>query len=178
MDLNELYTKARAGDKDAEKSLFHHLSVRLQKIANHKVWNSGDAEDIAQDALMYISQEYRTVEIRASFAAWACKVLDNRTLNYIKKKRVRRDAAPLLPQGQPVGPDDEEMALKTALRNCLRQVAKNTPRYARILNLHFQGYGTDDVCEKLEIEPAHAYTILSRARSILALCLRKGGFDV
>ncbi|MCP4703685.1 MAG: hypothetical protein GY865_03665, partial [candidate division Zixibacteria bacterium] len=47
-------------------------------------------------------------------------------------------------------------------------------RHARILNLHFLGYTTEEICSRLEITKTNMYSLLSRARSMLELCLNKG----
>ena len=47
-------------------------------------------------------------------------------------------------------------------------------RFARILNFHYQGYAVVEVCERLRLTSTNFYSILSRARSMLELCLEKG----
>jgi RNA polymerase sigma factor (sigma-70 family) len=128
---------------------------------------------------MYIAREYKQIDIRTSFVAWACKVLDNRVLTYIRNKKTRQDRIrPLAEGAEPTGVLDGDVELKVTLRDCLKKISTDNPRYARILNLHYQGYSTDEVCRKLNMTPNHSYVTLSRARSMLAACLEKGGVDL
>lgn len=124
---------------------------------------------------MVISREYTSIKIETSFAAWCRKVLDNRILSYIKKKRTREFS--IVDECGPADlavSDEVSHDLKMRLLDCLRKVAGVSPRYARIINLFYQGYSTEEVCAKLDISANNAYTILSRARSLLGLCLEKG----
>ena len=179
MDLNELYNSARSGQQSAEDDLFHNLSVRLRVIANHKIWDENDAEDVAQEALAYIAREYNKIEIRTSFAAWAAKVLDNRVLSYIKGKRAQKERVEALPDtDQHSAIPDCDAELKVALLDCLKKIARANPRYARIINLHYQGYTTGEVCSRLNMTPNNSYVALSRARSMLTTCLENGGVEL
>ena len=179
MNLNDLYNSARSGQHLAEEDLFRILSVRLRVIANQKIWDGNDAEDVAQEALAYSAREYRKIEIRTSFAAWAAKVLDNRVLSYIKAKRAQKERVEALPDNdQHAARQDLDVELKNILRDCLKKIAKHNPRYARIINLHYQGYTTEEVCDRLNMTPNHSYVALSRARSMLAACLEKGGVEL
>jgi RNA polymerase sigma factor (sigma-70 family) len=179
MNLNDLYNSARSGEQSAEKNLFRNLSVRLRVIANHKIWDKNDAEDVAQEALAYIAQEYRKIEIRTSFTAWAAKVLDNRVLSYIKSRRAQKERVEALSENdQHMAEQDLDVELKKVLLDCLKKIAMLNPRYARTINLHYQGYTTEEVCERLNMTPNHSYVALSRARSMLTDCLEKGGVEL
>ena len=69
-------------------------------------------------------------------------------------------------------------ALKERIRECFKRVHRYRQQHARILNLHFQGYSTDEICEKLRMSRNNFYVSLSRARSMLADCLREENRDI
>ncbi|MBN1210968.1 MAG: RNA polymerase sigma factor, partial [candidate division Zixibacteria bacterium] len=114
-------------------------------------------------------------EFTLSFSSWAYKVLVNVYLNYYKKKQSNKGKQVALPDYDNVpgswAPDPD---LENALIDCLRKICANNNRYARILNLYYQGFSTEEVCRKLKISSANAYVILARARSLLKTCLEKG----
>ena len=178
MDANDLYEKARNGDDAAENRLFEQLTVRFRYLATLKLGNEADAEEIAQEALMVISKEYKEITIEISFAAWAYKVLENRILNFLRSKTVRQCS---FEEKKRIGDSLDgyhstpAADLKRRLLDCLRKLGGSNPRYARILNLHYQGFTTNEICEKMEITSGNFYVILSRARSLLQECLDKGG---
>lgn len=176
LDLNTLQQAAKAGSRQAEKVLFEVLSERFQVLAYQKVWNREDAREVAQEALAVVVQSLPTLDIHTSFAAWAQRVLENRLLAYIKVKqsRQKRDGGTVDPaQEPPAGPEDS--ALKRRLLSCLEEVARRNRRYARILNLHYQGFDTAEICRRLEVTENNCYVLLTRSRSLLRDCLDKKG---
>ena len=87
MDLNTLHSAACTGDDRAVERLFEVLSSRFRLFAHHKIRNRADAEETVQKALMSIAAEYGNITFSTSFAAWACKVLDNRILDYLRRRQ-------------------------------------------------------------------------------------------
>ena len=130
---------------------------------------------------MAISKEYKEIDIKTSFAAWAQKVLDNRLINYSRssKRKGKIFAGEIDPRNSH-DPDtfDSGSDLRQRLLRCLRKIAGSNRRYARILNFHYQGFGTDEICTRMGISTTNFYAILSRARSLLKKCLDKGGVEL
>jgi len=176
MTINELYNKAREGDAAAEKELFEKLTVRLRLIATQRIWSRIDSEDVSQDALMTITKEYRDLQVTVSFTAWACKVLDNKILNYIRAKGTQtkyfESSAPFADSSVAA---EENPLLKDALLKCLKEISKHNPRYSRAVNLQYQGYSSEEICSRLGVTKNNAYVMLSRARSMLKECLKRAG---
>ncbi len=175
MKIDDLYEAARTGEKGAESRLFKQLSVRFSLIAHLKIGNREDAEELVQEALSVIAREYKNMEFR-SFRAWAYKVFDNRLLDYIGgRMRKSKDSVLTFADYQsPSGNLNPDLDLKMRLKECLAKVRAANARYARILNLHYQGFPVEDVCGRLEVTKENLYMILSRARSTLKRCLETG----
>lgn len=175
MDINSLYTAARTGDKTSEEQLFQALSVRFRLFALQRIWDEEDCNDVVQNTMMVIAREYKVTDITTSFSAWAYKVLNNRILGYIKARRSQSGKTESLSEG-PSEPSmtDTDPTLESRLIDCIKKVAGANRRYARVLNLYYQGFTTREVCDRLHMTPNHSYVALSRARSMLELCLEKG----
>jgi len=177
LDINALHGLAAGGDEAAEKQLFVHLSARFSFFVRQKLGVMVEGDEIVQNALTTILEEYRTIEIEVSFAAWANKVLDNRVRAYLQEKtrrkvradRVRDRSASAAADLSNPNPD-----LKLRLLSCLRKIGQANIRYARILNLHYQGFATEEICVKLGLTRGNCYSVLSRARSLLDVCLETG----
>lgn len=146
------------------------MAVRFRIIADHKIWNDQDAEDVVQNALVVVVREYRAIEITISFAAWAYKVLDNKVLSYIKAKAQRV----VISEDDPPGRSGAEPLLKIRLKDCVQKVRRANARYGQTVVMHYQGYTTGEICEKLGVTPQNFYMILSRARALLKRCLETG----
>ena len=176
--IDELYQLAVKGDRESESELFAELAVRFRVFAHRKVWNAQEVEDVVQTALAVVAEEYRELEIETTFAGWAHRILENRILAYIQKRR--REKGRNVPHdsiaGVMAGPEPNP-ALRTRLLECLRKVGTANRMYARILNLHYIGFAQSEICQRLEVKLGHSYVIMSRARAKLKECLDKGGLD-
>lgn len=176
MSINALHDQARSGDRAAEERLFQNLTVRFRLFTYQRVWSDDDAKEIVQEALVTIAREYKEIEFQTSFSAWAYKVLNHKISNFIRKKKVRDRT---LESSE--DPDTEfavwtpDPVLEPKLLDCLHQLSRTNLRYARVLNLKYQGYPVEDICSRLEIKPNNLYVLLLRARNMLKQCLEKGG---
>ena len=177
LNLNQLLEKSQSGENRAEETLLQHLRVRFLGFAVLRLGNGQDAEEAVQDALTTISQEYRSITFDVSFAAWAYKVLNNRILKKLNSRQ-RRESKLSKSDSMEHYPDQSDSAetaeLRIKLADCLRKIGRVNKRYARILNLHYLGYATSEISDKLNISAENFYMILSRARSMLKLCLDTG----
>lgn len=173
--INDLFKKAYSGDKEAEKELFSKLAVRFGVITRLRISNSYDVEDVIQDVLTVVAQKYKGLEEDVNFIAWAHQVLKFQVLKYYKKtgsiNRKNKNFADEMissPKWEPTP------MLRDRLLNCLRKIHGKNSQYARILNLHFQGFTTAEICRKLKITSNYCYVILLRARSMIEYCLERG----
>ncbi len=174
-DINGLYHQVLTGDKDAVELMFSVLRVSFRLFVRHRIVNGQDGEEIVQDALTTIAEKYRSVQIESSFAGWAHQVLSNKILDYYKFKRVRSGVAASPEATEAESPDAvEDPTLKARLLDCLKRIHGANSFHARALNLHYQGYDTREICTKLGITPNNFYVMLSRARTMLRICLERG----
>jgi RNA polymerase sigma-70 factor (ECF subfamily) len=174
-DLNKLFDRARAGDAAAEKQLFDYLTDRFRQFARLRIWNPSDADEVVQETMVVICREYMALEITSSFTAWAYKVLDNRILacrqsQQTRIRRIESDDSVIETLAKPtVDPD-----LRRQLVECLRKICAANRRYGRVLNYHSQGYGTDEIKERLSLKESTLYSLLHRSRAMLRRCLESG----
>ncbi len=175
VDIDKSYLAAKNGDKKAEEQLFQFLTARFSLFVQRKIWNKGDGEELMQEALMTVFDKYKDVEKIDNISAWAHKVLNNKILNYFRTKALHKSKLGELEQkdigNKPVVPDS---TLELQLLDCLKRIGSINNRYARILNFHHHGYSVIEICEKLALTRNNLYSVLSRARSMLELCLEKG----
>lgn len=175
MDIDKTYLAAKNGDQKVEDQLFQFLSARFRLFVQRKIWNQGDGEELMQEALMTVFDKYKNVEQIDNISAWAHKVLNNKILNYFRAKALHEDKLGKLKQevtgNNPVVPDD---TLELQLLDCLKKIGSINNRHARILNFHHLGYSVTEICEKLALTRSNLYSVLSRARAMLELCLEKG----
>jgi DNA-directed RNA polymerase specialized sigma24 family protein len=88
------------------------------------------------------------------------------TRSKLDQKQARESAPPVV--------EDPTPGFKKKLIDCFHKVHRVNRRHARILNLHYQGYSTLEICDKLGVTENNMYVLLMRARKALAICLGKG----
>jgi len=174
-NLNKLYNDFINGEKDAEGKLLHHLTVSFRLFAKHKIWNEHDSEEIVQDALMIIIGKCKDIKFETSFAVWAYRVLQNKILNHISTRQTRKRLT------DQYGSYDNSLSyhcpdieLKIRLKECFNKISKINSDHARILNLKYQGFTSDEICRTMKITKNNMYVKLSRARTALEICLKEG----
>jgi len=177
LDINSLYNIARYGDKGAEEQLFQKLSERFFIFVQHRIWNEQDCEEIVQETLMTIKEKYEDEKLEKSFTAWAYGVLENKILHFLRSKRYHESKFLQTTDFNPARHLDSDPGFKRQLLDCLRKISIKNIRHARILNMHYQGYSIDEICGKFELTRNGVYILLSRARSLLKLCLEKGAIE-
>ena len=175
MNINDLYNQAINGDQSSEDLLFQRLSENFRLFLQHRIWNDQDAEEIVQETMMTIAKKYKDITFEKSFAAWAHKVLENNTLYYFRKKKTHESRfVQSFDNEQVESLRNLEPGLKKQLIFCLKKISGANTRHARILVLIYQGFNMSEICEKLSVTKNAAYITLSRARSMLRVCLEKG----
>jgi len=173
--MDNLLARARDGDKSAEEEIFQHLLVRFRLFSRHKIGDHDIADEIAQKACLTILKKYKTAKYTIGFEAWAYGVLKMTIKNHFSSLKTNQNMSltdmgggeETIPAAASTKPE-----LERRLTDCLRRLFKINRRYARVLNLSYQGYETDEICRKLDINRNNLYVTLNRARTILWACLR------
>jgi len=119
-----------------------------------------------------VTGQYDKIMIKSSFSVWANQVLHNKMVDHFRLKRLKTDKMEFLSQQRGVAEvSDPNPMLKIRIKKCFSMINKVHKQHARILNLHFQGYSTDEVCRRMKITRNACYVSLSRARAMLRKCL-------
>jgi RNA polymerase sigma factor (sigma-70 family) len=176
ISVDDIWTRARNGDRVAEREILQFLLVRFNLLTKRRL-GGREAEDVAQDACLTVLEKCRSGTSARYSDAWAYAILRNKIGNYLQTRETHRKT---MVEESALGNIDqfpqpaEIPGLKVKLVDCLRKIMKIQPRYARVLSLTYQGYKTDEICRRLSIKPSHLYVILNRSRKMLNDCIEKG----
>ncbi len=173
--MEQFLNKAMTGDKLAEKQLFERLFVRFKYLAKRNI-GTEDCEDLAQEACMTVLEKYKDEKFTVSFTAWAYGVLKMKIGNYLQSKQRMSGKQSPLNEEINLSPDSTiEPGLIQLLIECIKKISRAYLRYARTLNLNYQGYSTEEICKRLDITTSNYYVTLNRGRAMLKKCLEEGG---
>jgi RNA polymerase sigma factor (sigma-70 family) len=175
LDIESIFKRAQSGDSIAHEELIHRLGERFRLFIHRSIWNKLDAEDILQDTLLIIEKNYRDLVIETSFVAWAHKVLSNQINQYYRKNRIHDGRFVRKEWDAGEHPSSDTVSnLERRLLDCLRKLHRINRRHARVINLHHQGFTTDEICRKFNVSRNSLYLLLFRARAMLKRCLDTG----
>jgi RNA polymerase sigma factor (sigma-70 family) len=171
--LNDLWIRAKDGDKKAEEQVFRKLRVRLTLLARLRVPEE-DVEDIVQDTCLTISRKYKSLAEPFRFDAWVHEILRNKVRNYYRARGRSADLRwDLRDYDQLVIPHNAQHnpELMRTLVRCARKLISTNRKYARVLNLSQQGFKTSEICERMRVTRNNLYVMLNRSRNFLLNCI-------
>jgi RNA polymerase sigma factor (sigma-70 family) len=178
MSINNLFSLAREGGEAEREQLFDLLRESFCLVAQLRVWNRDDSEEIVQEAMATVAAKYRDLDFKGSFAAWARKVLENKIGDYYRKRKTRAAMFDRIPDAHAVpASSNTDPTLRMRLLDCLKKISAVSNRYARILSLRFQGYEVDEICARMNLNRNRVYLAVSRGRAMLRTCLDTGEID-
>src|SRR6202012_3372469 len=101
--LDELASRAAAGDQAALERLLAEIQPRVRRICGRMLLSPEDAEEAAQDALLLVSRRIGTFAGRSRFTTWLHAVAANSARSTYRS--LRRRAAELPTDDLPTAAD-------------------------------------------------------------------------
>ncbi len=141
------------------------FSVSL-RIVNNDV----EAEDVMQEAFLSAFKKIKTYKGEVSFGAWLKKIVVNRSLDYLKKRRVKFEEVNERTMEMP----DYQMETKDVDVGAIKKAIQELPDgYRVVLSLYLlEGYDHDEISEILGISNSSSRTQLLRAKNKLKELLK------
>ena len=123
---------------------------------------------------MSIAESFCKPDPKRNFAAWSYKVLQNKIVDYYRRRGQTHHETPLTYDHEAAALHQQpKPEFKMRLLKWFRNVLEDYPRRARAMNLFYQGYTIDEICEKLQLSRTGVYILLSRSRSKLRSCMNE-----
>jgi RNA polymerase sigma-70 factor, ECF subfamily len=158
----ELVTRAKRGDASAFGELVRRHLRAAYAVALAVLGRPADADDVAQDAFIAALERLDDCRDPARFSGWLIKIVRNRALNALEKRRLR-DADELTDRASDHTPTD--IALR---RQLLTALATLTPVQREIVLLHdLDGWTHAELAEALGLSEVSCRQHLFTARRAL-----------
>jgi RNA polymerase sigma-70 factor, ECF subfamily len=171
-----LIEKCRNRDPKAQFEIYKLYYKAMYNTCYRIVNNPDDAEDIMQEAFLAAFEKIDTYNGEVSFGAWLKRIVINRSLDELKKKR-----AELVPLDPTTTRDDfiEEINFSEdnieheieRIKEAIKELAEG---YKIVLTLYLlEGYDHDEISEILNISSSNSRSQYSRAKKRLKEILEK-----
>ncbi len=124
-----------------------------------------EAEDVMQEAFLNAFKKMDTYKGEVSFGAWLKKIVVNRSLDYLKKKKVKFEEVNEKTAQIP----DYPMEIKEVDINVIKNAIQDLPDgYRVVLSLYLiEGYDHEEISQILGISNSSSRTQLLRAKNKL-----------
>jgi RNA polymerase sigma factor (sigma-70 family) len=176
---DELVEKCKTGDSRSYAELYQKYSKAMYNTSLRIVNNSGDAEDVLQEAFVDAFGSLESFQYKSTFGAWLKKIVINKSINHLRKKKmdlidIEKTVVGNLPEEETL--DEKDLQLKVAE---IKSAVKLLPNgYRTVLTLYlFEGYDHEEIAEILNVTHATVRTQYMRAKQKLLGLIKQGGLS-
>lgn len=143
----------------------------MYNVCLRMVGSQVDAEDVMQEAFLNAFTKIDTYQGVVSFGAWLKKIVINRSLDYLKKRKVKfEELNEKIPDEEPVTIDISEIQMEK-LKNAIQKLPDG---YRVVLSLYLlEGYDHEEIAQILGISNVSSRSQFMRAKLKLREMLHK-----
>ena len=165
-----LIEDCRKGNSKAQFRLYDQYSKAMYNLAYRILNKREDAEDILQEAFVECFRNLDSFRFESTFGAWLKKIIVNKCLNHIKKKKIDLTLCETLPTT--IYEEEEEVIYET--RKIFKSIELLPDGYRIILTLYLlEGYDHSEISQILGISESTSKSQYSRAKEKLKNILSK-----
>lgn len=172
----DLIDGCKTGDQKAQFQIYKLYYKAMYNTSLRIVNDTMEAEDIMQESFLSAFEKIDTYSGTVSFGAWLKRIVINRSLDALSKKKVAFEDIDSFPGIRDDSGDEmlykEEVELK--VEEIKKEIDKLPDGYRVILSLYLiEGYDHDEIADILGITSSTSRSQLSRAKQKLIGELRK-----
>lgn len=165
---DDLIERCKAGDRDAHYRLYKLYSRSMYNVAYRVTGNGADAEDALQEAFVNAFKNLERYRGEATFGAWLKRIVVNKSINVLKKRKHERIAGEdeewQIPEEEPASGYREELTVDR-----VKKAIESLPDgYRSVLSLYLlEGYDHQEIAEIMGITESTSKSQLNRAKGKL-----------
>jgi RNA polymerase sigma-70 factor (ECF subfamily) len=173
---DELVERCKQGDSRAFATLYQKYAKAMYNTSLRIVNNTGDAEDVTQEAFTDAFRSLEDFHYKSTFGAWLKRIVINKSINYLRKRKmdlidIEKTNIGHLPEEQ--GMDEQEIQMK--VEDIKKAVTLLPNGYRTVLTLYlFEGYDQEEIAEILQVTHATVRTQYMRAKQKLLQHIKQG----
>jgi RNA polymerase sigma factor (sigma-70 family) len=165
-----LIEECKSGSRRAQFRLYKLYSKAMYNLAYRILKNREDAEDILQEAFVECFRNISSFRFESTFGAWLKKIVVNRCINHLKKKKIDITLCETLPPV--INEEEEEVTYDT--NKIFKGIETLPDGYRIILTLYLlEGYDHSEISQILGITESTSKSQYSRAKEKLRNVLSK-----
>lgn len=174
----DIVEQCKAGSRAAHKQLYDLYSKAMFNTCLRITNDQYEAEDVLQEAFVSAFKNIHSYRGESTFGAWLKRIVVNRAINHMKKKRL--EVVPLEDQVEDLinGTNYDLMVEQRTKEEYLIKVKKGIRMlpdgYRAVLSLYLlEGYDHAEIGEIMEISESTSKSQFNRAKKKLKLILEE-----
>lgn len=165
-----LIEECRKGNSRAQFRLYNQYAKAMYNIAYRMLNNREDAEDILQETFVDCFRNINSFRFESTFGAWLKRILINKCINHLQKKRIDLTLTDELPN---IVYEEEDETVYD-ISKITRGIEMLPDGYRVILSLYLlEGYDHSEIAQILGISESTSKSQYSRAKEKLRSQLSK-----
>ncbi len=166
----EIIDQCKEGSQKAQFQLYKLYYRPMFSICMRLINNAAEAEDVMQEAFLNAFTKIDTYKGEVSFGAWLKRIVINRSLDYLKKRKVKFEEINEKTNQLP----DYQMEIKEVNMDVIKDAIQKLPDgYRVVLSLFLiEGYDHEEISEILGISNSNSRTQYLRAKNKLRELLK------
>jgi len=154
----------KKGDKKAFQELYELYAKAMLNVSVRILNNAEEAQEVIQDAFLAVYENINSYDEKYAFGAWLKKIVINRSLNVLKKRKVV--FIPMAESEYEIEETNDEPEYieydVSIVRNCIQELPDG---YRTIFSLYlFEKYTHKEIAETLNISEGTSKSQYNRAK--------------
>jgi RNA polymerase sigma factor (sigma-70 family) len=176
---DELVERCKQGDSRSFAELYRKYSKAMYNTSLRIVNNTGDAEDVVQEAFTDAFRSLEDFHYKSTFGAWLKRIVINKSINCLRKRKmdmidIEKTNIGHLPEEDTT--DEQEIQMK--VEDIKKAVGLLPNGYRTVLTLYlFEGYDQEEIAEILQVSHATVRTQYMRAKQKLVQHIKQGALS-
>lgn len=173
MNIQELITKCKRHDRQAEKELFFRYAGKVLTLCRRYIKDEHEAKDYMQECFVQIFQKLKKYDSKkGEFDGWLYRVCTNCVLQLMRKPKTHLPT--VYPEHLPENENVEELVDILSREQIIEGVRELPIGYRKVFNLFFfEGWSHKEIAIELEIKEKTSQSQLTRAKRMLRKILQK-----
>ena len=166
----EIIDQCKEGDQKAQFRLYKLYYKPMYSVCMRLINQADEAEDVMQEAFLNAFRNIDTYRGEVSFGAWLKRIVINRSLDHLKKKKLKLEEI----NDKTAQIADYQMEMKEVNVEVIKKAIQQLPDgYRVVLSLFLiEGYDHEEISQILGITNSNSRTQFLRAKNKLRELLK------
>jgi RNA polymerase sigma-70 factor (ECF subfamily) len=169
----EIIELCKAGNSRAQQQLYQLYSKAMFNICYRMMNRREEAEDMLQESFTEAFVKLTTFRYESSFGAWLKRIVINRCINELKRRKAELVLTENIPDKNPEIDDNDFETTRLKVNDVIRAMEQLPEGYRIIFSLYLlEGYDHSEIAQIMGITESTSKSQFSRAKQKLKEILK------